>query len=234
MTNLGVVVDKAKFKGITGFLDMLWILLAGFGAMFIIAYLLIQPPAKTADVIKRADYIIVLEWDPNSTDDIDLWVQDPNGAIVSFRNKSNGLMHLEKDDLGATNDTFVDEYGNRTTLKINREIVTIRGVVPGDYQVMIHIYSRTYEEGGVKSHESPFSVEVIKIDPYDIKVRVEGKYTLKGSEIGIVRFTVNSAADFITYNNHVTSFIGANLIRTTTPNPNRNVSLSSYEEGITR
>ena len=75
-------MDKSKFKGMTAFLDMLWILLAGFGAMFIIAYLLIQPPTKTADVIKKADYIIILEWDPESVDDIDLWVQDPTLSLI--------------------------------------------------------------------------------------------------------------------------------------------------------
>ena len=45
----------------TSFLDLLWILLAGLGAMFIIAFLLIQPPTKDADVIKKAEYMIVLE-----------------------------------------------------------------------------------------------------------------------------------------------------------------------------
>ena len=46
-------MDKNKFKSMTAFLDMLWILLAGFGAMFIIAYLMIQPPAKRLILLKK-------------------------------------------------------------------------------------------------------------------------------------------------------------------------------------
>ena len=72
-------MDKNRFRNMTSFLDLLWILLAGFGAMFIIAFLLIQPPAKNADIIKKAEYMIVLEWDKMSADDIDLWVQNPWG-----------------------------------------------------------------------------------------------------------------------------------------------------------
>ena len=102
-------MDKNKFKSMTAFLDMLWILLAGFGAMFIIAYLMIQPPAKTADIIKKAEYIIVLGWDSEVGDDIDLWVKSPKNVTVCFRNKSGGFMNLEKDDLGRQNDTIVDE-----------------------------------------------------------------------------------------------------------------------------
>ena len=218
MINLGVVVDKSKFKGMTAFLDMLWILLAGFGAMFIIAYLLIQPPTKTADVIKKADYIIILEWDPESVDDIDLWVQDPTGAIVSFKNRSAGLMHLEKDDLGESNDSFTDEYGNVTTLKINREIVTLRGVIPGDYQVMVHVYSRHFDPVTTLFDTTPstYSIEVIKVNPYEVKVRWVGTYTTRGSEFGIVRFTVNADADFLSFNQNVTNFIQASSTRSRT------------------
>ena len=82
-------MNKSRFKGMTAFLDMLWILLAGFGAMFIIAYLMIQPPAKNADVIKRAEYIIVLEWKQSSPDDVDLLVMNPRvtlyRSVVSLR-----------------------------------------------------------------------------------------------------------------------------------------------------
>ena len=92
-------MNRQRFKGMTSFLDMLWILLAGFGAMFIIAFLLIQPPAKNADIIKKAEYIIVLSWDSEVGDDIDLWVRDPKGVTVSFKNKTGGFMNLEKDDL---------------------------------------------------------------------------------------------------------------------------------------
>jgi hypothetical protein len=202
-------MDKNRFKSMTAFLDMLWILLAGFGAMFIIAYLLIQPIAKEADVIKRAEYIIVLEWEHKSDDDIDLWVMDPNGKIVCFKNKSVGFMNLEKDDLGRINDVITDEYGNETVIEMNREVITLRGVVAGEYQVMVHVFSRKFDpvSEAFIDHPVKYNVEVIKINPYDVVYRQEGLYTTRGTEISVVRFTVDANADYISYNNLESDFI---------------------------
>jgi len=216
MWNL-TIVNNSRFKSMTAFLDMLWILLAGFGAMFIIAFLMIQPPAKNADVIKKAEYIIVLEWQHEVTDDIDLWVMNPRGEIVSFRNKSSGFMNLEKDDLGGSNDTVTDEYGNIITIELNREIVTLRGVIAGEYQVMLHVFSRKYirvedihgeeQEGTNAAAIREFTVEIIKINPYEVVYKRTGNYTERGQEISLVRFTVNSDADFIMFNNLDSGFI---------------------------
>tara|TARA_B110001454_G_scaffold216713_1_gene240482 strand:+ start:1730 stop:2428 length:699 start_codon:yes stop_codon:yes gene_type:complete len=211
-------MDKNRFKSMTGFLDMLWILLAGFGAMFIIAYLMIQPPAKTADIIKKAEYIVVLGWDSEVGDDIDLWVRSPKGVTVCFRNKTGGFMNLEKDDLGRQNDTIMDEFGNRIVLKINREIITLRGVHAGEYEVMIHVYNREmFQElnaAGVKSGKLAkrtgpikYTVEVIKINPYKIVYVKEGVYEHHKQEISIVRFKVDDDAEFISFNNKPSDII---------------------------
>ena len=192
-------MDRSRYKGMTSFLDLLWILLAGLGAMFIIAFLLIQPPTKDADVIKKAEYMIVLEWDNQSKDDVDLWVQDPNGNIVSFINKSNGLMNLEKDDLGQRNDFVFNEYGKRTIVFLNREVVTIRGILAGEYQIMVHIYSR-YPFG--QREEAWYKVEVIKVNPYAIKIIKEGQYNVHGQELSVARFTLDKDGEFVSWNNH--------------------------------
>jgi len=205
-------MDRRRFKSLTAFLDMLWILLAGFGAMFIIAYLLIQPPAKNADVIKRAEYMIVLEWEHTSTDDIDLWVMNPKGEVACFKNKTAGFMNLEKDDLGKSNDTIVDEFGNVKVIELNREVITMRGVTPGEYQIMIHVFSRKYDgKSPVDYVEGPvkFRVEVIKINSYEVVYIHTGVYNKRGEEHSIVRFTVNSDADFLTYNTLKSDFIKA-------------------------
>ena len=211
-------MDKQRFKSMTGFLDMLWILLAGFGAMFIIAYLMIQPPAKTADIIKKAEYIVTLGWDSEVGDDIDLWVKSPKGITVSFRNKTGGFMNLEKDDLGRQNDTIIDEFGNRIVLKINREIITLRGVHAGEYEVMIHVYNRemfqdktvgseTYGKLTKSAGPVKYTVEVIKINPYKIVYVQEGVYEHHKQEISIVRFTVDEDAEFISFNNKASDII---------------------------
>ena len=68
--------------GYLAFVDFLFILLLAFISMFILALLLINPVAKKSEVERKAEYIIVLEWDKHSDDDVDLWVQDPEGKIV--------------------------------------------------------------------------------------------------------------------------------------------------------
>ena len=55
-----------------------------------IAFILINPVAKKGDVIKKAEYMIVLEWNHEYNDDVDLWVKDPAGNVVSFLQKSKG------------------------------------------------------------------------------------------------------------------------------------------------
>ena len=200
-------MDKNRFRNMTSFLDLLWILLAGFGAMFIIAFLLIQPPAKNADIIKKAEYMIVLEWDKMSADDIDLWVQNPWGGIVSFRGKTMGYMNLEKDDLGAKNDTYVDQYGVRHIVRINREVVTLRGVREGEYSVMVHVYNRY----PVVDDEEWFTIEVIKINPYRQVFHTTGKYYGRGQEVSVVRFEVNAVGDFLGFNTLDDNFIQAKM-----------------------
>lgn len=204
-------MEHNRFKSITAFLDMLWILLAGFGAMFIIAYLLIQPPAKQADVIKKAEYIIVLEWESTSSDDVDLWVKDPNNSTVSFQNKTAGLMNLEKDDLGRANDTITDEFGNSKVVELNREVITLRGVVAGEYEVMAHIYMRPFNQEKKEFLESAskLTVEIIKINPYEVVYIHKEEYFKRGQEISVVRFTVNDKGDFISYNNMPSNIIGS-------------------------
>ena len=206
------MANRTKFKSITSFLDMLWILLAGFGAMFIIAFLLIQPPAKEADIIKKAEYIIVMEWEHKSKDDIDLWVSDPSGGVVSFKNKTSGFMNLEKDDLGSKNDKMIDEYGNVTIIELNREIVTLRGTYAGEYQVMLHVYARPFvknTDGGVKGDRVPtkYTIEVIKINPYKVMYKGEGTYSRRWEEQSLVRFTIDKKGNWVGFNNRPSHLI---------------------------
>ena len=68
---------RDKFKSSIGFTDMLFNLLVGFVFLFVIAFILINPPVKKSDAPKKAEYIITLEWEDDSHDDVDLWVKEP-------------------------------------------------------------------------------------------------------------------------------------------------------------
>ena len=97
-------MDSPRFKSTIGFIDLLFNILLGFAFLFIIAFLLIKPEAKKEDFERRAEFVIVMEWNHEMPDDIDLYVQDPTGDIVSFRHPIVNFMNLDKDDLGYVND----------------------------------------------------------------------------------------------------------------------------------
>ena len=55
--------------------------------------------AKTGIIDPKAEYILTITWEDNSPDDIDVWVEDPEGQLVYFRAAEAGLLHLDRDDL---------------------------------------------------------------------------------------------------------------------------------------
>ena len=112
-------------------------------------------------------------------------------------------MHLDKDDLGAANDTVVNADGTVSTVKINREVITIRGIIAGEYIINAHYYSeRDYsnidnriEMGSMprktKSKEVTVKVELHKVNPYTILWAGEKKFQGKGQEETFVRFRLD-------------------------------------------
>ena len=182
-----------KYKSTIGFIDILFNILVGFAFLFIVAFLLIKPEAKREDFDRKAEFIVVMEWDKERQDDIDLYVQDPSNTIVHFRNARANFMHLDKDDLGKRNDTIMVN-GEEKIVKINREVVTIRGIVPGEYIVNVHYYSDYSEHANVtRGPMSPLEVKVTvyKVNPYSEVWQGTKTFTRKGQEETFVRFTMD-------------------------------------------
>jgi hypothetical protein len=159
--------SSERYKSTVAFTDLLFNVLVGFVFLFVIAFLLINPIAKKGDIITPAEYIIVMTWPDKSEDDIDLWVTDSNGYRVGFQQKDQGLMHLERDDLGTSNDT-ITVNGKEVITYINREVVSIRGKQLSDYNIAIHVYRRSWKNGEQSTDEMPITIEVIKINPYSV------------------------------------------------------------------
>ena len=182
-----------KYKSTIGFIDILFNILVGFAFLFIVAFLLIKPEAKREDFDRKAEFIVVMEWDEERQDDIDLYVQNPSNTIVHFRNARANFMHLDKDDLGKRNDTIMVN-GVEKIVKINREVVTIRGIVPGEYIVNVHYYSDYSEHANVtRGPMSPLEVKVTvyKVNPYSEVWQGTKTFTRKGQEETFVRFTMD-------------------------------------------
>ena len=198
-----------KYKSTIGFTDLLFNILVGFAFLFIIAFLLIKPESKKKDFDRRAEYIIILEWDSGAKDDIDLYVEDPLREIASFRHPRVYFMHLDKDDLGSRNDTTVMADGSTTTIKINREVMTIRGIIPGEWIINAHYYSAyTYATGDAGEHSMIVSkskenyfitvrVELHRVNPYQILWVGEKKFTKKGQEETFLRFRLDKMGGII-------------------------------------
>ncbi|MBL6771128.1 MAG: hypothetical protein ISQ22_07145 [Rhizobiales bacterium] len=201
--------NRLKYKSSIGFTDLLFNLVIGFVYLFVIAFILINPVAKQGDVEKKAEYIVVIEWNHEYNDDIDLWIKDPAGNIVSFLTKSSGLMNLEKDDLGTSNDSIVTN-GDTKTIFLNREVVTLRGTIPGEYEVMAHVYNRkftTYKGSARQDLPGDILVSVIKINPYVEAYTSKRPYSETGQNISLVRFSVADNNAYLGHNENPSDFI---------------------------
>lgn len=167
------------------FYDMLFNLLIGFVFCFIVALLAMNPKAlKAGDIPSKAEFIVNVSWPDNNPNDIDTWVQDPAGNMVWFRQREAGLMHLDRDDRGLRNDTLLVN-GREVVNPLNQEVVTIRGIAPGEYTVNLQYYD-TQDALPVEA-----TVSVIKVNPR-AEVLFYGQLRLarKGDEATAVRFTV--------------------------------------------
>lgn len=198
-----------RYKSGIGFTDLLFNLVIGFVYLFIIAFILINPVAKKGDITKKAEYLIIIEWNENYNDDVDLWIKDPSGNILSFLAKSSGLMHLEKDDLGFTNDTFT-KNGKTEVLPINREVATLRGTVEGEYEVMAHVYNRKFTlfQGKPRTDlPAQIVVQIIKINPYMEAYTGVVNYIETGQALSLVRFRLGEEGSYLGNNNTPSDFV---------------------------
>ncbi|MFK7964861.1 MAG: hypothetical protein AB8C46_12940 [Burkholderiaceae bacterium] len=191
---------RSREPEVDPFYDMLFNMLIAFVFCFIIALLAINPRAmKAGDVPAKAEYIVTLSWPDNDPNDLDMWAEGPAGELIWFRARESGLMHLDRDDRGLSNDKVVVD-GKTFINPLNQEVITIRGISPGEYVVNAHYYE---SNKGPKSAETtnsaagqavPVTLTVVKVNPR-AEVVFYGQKTLsnKGDEVTMARFTI--AAD---------------------------------------
>ena len=176
---------SSRYGSNLSFNDVLFNVLLGFVVLFVLALLLINPITKKSDIPAKAEILIILEWDDMASDDIDMWVQGPSGAPISFQNKTNGVMHLDRDDLGRTSDfMFVD--GERIQITLNREVVSMRGIAPGDYYINIHVYNK---KGN--SEPTKYTITLLDVNPYKEVYVMQGELTARGEIVRLPGFTLD-------------------------------------------
>jgi hypothetical protein len=182
-------MDSAdKYKSTIAFIDILFNILIGFVFLFLIAFLLINPITKKNDIISPAEFLIVLNWPNHLDDDIDLWLRGPGGEVVGFRSKEVGIFHLERDDLGFSNDKVI-HAGNEIAVKKNQETIAIRGIYPGEYHVSVMYYSSYDKEKSSKT--VPINLELIKVNPYSIVYSQNKKLDAVGQIVNFYSFRID-------------------------------------------
>jgi len=162
--------------------------------LFFLALLAITPDSKDGKIDSKAEFLITMDWPDNHPDDLDLFVQDPAGNIAWYRHREAGFMVLDRDDRGGAND-FIVVNGRKIPSPIREEIITIRGILPGEYTVNVdHFQATTGQPVAV-------TVKVQKLNPvaqviHDNTLSVDHT----GDEKTAVRFTLDEAGKVIDVN----------------------------------
>tara|TARA_B100000700_G_C14985382_1_gene828556 strand:- start:403 stop:1008 length:606 start_codon:yes stop_codon:yes gene_type:complete len=177
---------KRSYHSNAAFLDLLFNMLLCFVTFFIITLIHVKSE-QSEDAKLNIDLdsyvMIVATWPESYSDDVDLYVRGPDGSVVFFRNKDTEYMHIDRDDLGALGDGTPEAFSDRVLT--NREIVTVRKKVTGEYIVNAHLYAkRSYD---------PVPVDIIIYKVRDRKVIDERvvSFTYRGEEQTISRFIVD-------------------------------------------
>jgi len=181
---------STRYGSNLSFNDVLFNALLGFVVLFVLALLLINPITKKSDIPSKAEIMLTLEWDSEVADDIDIWVLGPvMGAPISFQNKHSGYMHLDRDDLGRSSDIMMID-GEKIIIKINREVVTMRGIAAGDYYINIHVYHKNKETGPTK-----YTITLLDVNPYKEVYVMQGELHNRGDIIRLPGFTLNEEGE---------------------------------------
>jgi hypothetical protein len=90
----------------------------------------------------NALFLIKVVWPGECEDDVDTYVSDPLSHLVFFKRLQDGLMNLNRDDTGSSNNMITLPDGRVAKSAYNEEQVEIRGIIEGEYIVNLHMYRK--------------------------------------------------------------------------------------------
>lgn len=115
----------------------------GIYVLFILAYILINPPTTNNQTKLDAALLITMEWTDNSPDDVDLWVSIPGSTVpIYYRNREVNLASLDRDDVGTKRETVKLNDGTSLTYPRNVEHVTVRKAPDGHYIINVVMFAK--------------------------------------------------------------------------------------------
>jgi len=191
-----------KFFSFRPFIDVLFCCLLMLVA---ILFLLKTEEEKIKTRPPNVLYEVILTWDGESEDDLDIYVQAASGHVVSFNNREGGqgsLISLDHDALGKRRNNSLAEGAAGKVVAFNEEIVSFRGVVEGENIVTIHVYAKRDKE------PTKATIKLIKIKPFKEIITKERIFESTGQEKIAFRFTTDKNGFILDVNE-----LPANLVK---------------------
>ena len=186
-------------------LDILFCMLFLFFIVTVLQAAVMKIESSKKNVESNAEFLITITWPEDMPDDVDVYLEDPVGNIIFYGQKAKGLMHLDRDDLGDSNDTITMPDGTVIRIKDNIEIITLRGIMPGEYTLNIHMYNKKAE--GINT----IKIKIDKLNPYTIVLMKEIELEFEGQEETVCRFVLNKDGSVIDINDLKKQFVGNTL-----------------------
>ena len=167
------------------FLDMAMGLIFVFLAVILISTVDEPKKAVVEAPVPKAEFLVVLNWDDESRDDIDLYVRSPDKNVVYFSRRQTPLMFLDADNLGMNNSIDMPD-GSVSAVPTRREVVTIRAIMPGESVVHAHFYKKNSPPGTPTN----LVMTVTKLTPFSEVTRAQAVFDTQGQEQTLANFTV--------------------------------------------
>lgn len=183
-----------KFFSFRPFIDVLFCCLLMLVA---ILFLLKTEEEKTKSRPPNVIYEVVLTWDGESNDDLDIYVQSASGHTVSFNNREGGqgsLISLDHDALGKSRNNSLANGQEGTVVNYNEEVVSFRGITAGENIVTVHVYSKR-DDAPIKG-----TIKLIKIKPFKEIVVKEKMFETTGQEKTAFRFKTDALGNVLEIN----------------------------------
>jgi len=169
--------------------DMLFNLLLAFIALFYLTFILISMKKQEENQATNDNNILVtMRW--KTDNDIDLWLKLPDGRKVWYSNRDEPPVHLDVDVVSWRRYKRTD--GSEGVIELNEEIMTIRGILAGEYAVNAHYFSPRQVDPTL-----PIEVEILVQDIKNNKIIFAGikKVDVTQKEVNFVKFTVKPYRD---------------------------------------
>ena len=197
--------DDPKFKQLIAFIDLVFNVMMAFAFLFILAFALMSVQSKNQPTVEmKAELMIIFTWPEWSPDDLDVWLRLPSGQAVWWQNTTGGLANLERDDWGLERDITTTTEGEYVINPLNREVIILRSLIPGTYQVNVHYWLQRQLPPGVPTTQAipqppyPVKVEMVRLNPFYTEiVKVDLTLEEQGQEKSAFGFTVTPNGDIV-------------------------------------